>query len=72
MESRSPCSFIDTRGPVTIAAGGTTEIRSFAATTLRPQARLRFLTEPDGNAGPARLRRPPNGAISRALSAPFV
>src|SRR5262249_32024286 len=31
---------------VTIEAGGATEIRSFDAKTLRPQARLRFLTEP--------------------------
>ena len=27
-------------------SGGATEIRSFDAKTLRPQARLRFLTEP--------------------------
>ena len=31
---------------VTIEAGGATEIRSFDAKTLRPQARLKFLTEP--------------------------
>ena len=31
---------------VTIEAGGLTEIRSFDAKTLRPQARLKFLTEP--------------------------
>ena len=31
---------------VTIEAGGATEIRSFDAKTLRPLARLRFLTEP--------------------------
>jgi hypothetical protein len=31
---------------VTIEAGGATEIRSFDAKTLRPQTRLRFLSEP--------------------------
>jgi hypothetical protein len=31
---------------VTIEVGGTTEIRSFDARTLRPLARLRFATEP--------------------------
>jgi hypothetical protein len=33
MASRSPCSFIDAQGPVTIEAGGATEIRSFDAKT---------------------------------------
>ncbi len=37
---------------VTIEAGGATEIRSFDAKTLRPQARLRFLTEPERSPSP--------------------
>jgi hypothetical protein len=31
---------------VTIDVGGTLEVRTFDATTLRPEGRLRFATEP--------------------------